>query len=257
MVERIHGKDEVSGSNPDRGSKSERSGFMIIVRNVTKTYDDKVNKFVALCDVSFEIPDRASVAIVGKSGSGKSTLMHAISGLDRPEKGEVEIDGRNILKLSKNKIDEFRAKEMAFIFQSFFVTGNETCFDNVALPLEINNLSRSEIKEKVNKALGAVGLSEKTNNLARTLSGGQKQRLAIARAIVGEPKVLFADEPTGNLDSANGAQIVETLFKYNKQNGTTLIIVTHDHDIAAKCDQQIYLVDGKLEKITKKAGKRA
>jgi putative ABC transport system ATP-binding protein len=230
---------------------------MIAVSNITKTYGDKTNRFTALHDISLTIPDGASVAIVGKSGSGKSTLMHAISGLDRPEKGKVEIDGRNILKLSQNKVDEFRAREMAFIFQSFFVTGNETCFDNVALPLEINDLKPAEIKAKVDKALHTVGLSDKRDNLAKNLSGGQKQRLAIARAIVNEPKILFADEPTGNLDSTNGAHVIETLFGYNKENGTTLIIVTHDPDIAAKCDIQFYIADGKLAKTTKKGGYNA
>jgi putative ABC transport system ATP-binding protein len=229
---------------------------MIEVNHITKTYGTKDNKFTALHDVSFKITTGASIAIVGKSGSGKSTLMHAISGLDRPQKGEVIIDGRNILKLSQNKIDEFRAKEMAFVFQSFFVEGNETCFENVALPLEINDLKASEIKTKVEKALARVGLSEKRNALAKSLSGGQKQRLAIARAIVNTPQILFADEPTGNLDSTNGASVVETLFKYNKENGTTLIIVTHDPDLAAKCDTQVYIADGKIEKITGKGSKQ-
>jgi putative ABC transport system ATP-binding protein len=228
---------------------------MIEINHITKIYGAKNNKFTALHDVSFIIQTGASVAIVGKSGSGKSTLMHAISGLDRPQKGEIIIDGRNILKMSQNQIDTFRAKEMAFIFQSFFVEGNETCFENVALPLEINDLKPGEIKTKVEKALHTVGLSEKRNSLAKSLSGGQKQRLAIARATVNAPKILFADEPTGNLDSTNGAQVIETLFKYNRENGTTLIIVTHDPDLAKKCETQVYMADGKIEKITEKGNK--
>jgi putative ABC transport system ATP-binding protein len=227
---------------------------MIEVKHITKTYGSKNNAFTALHDISLTIPSGTTVAIVGRSGSGKSTLMHAISGLDRPEKGEVLISGRDILKLSQNKVDEFRAREMAFVFQSFFVQGNETCFSNVSLPLEINDLRSGEIRQRVNKALHAVNLSDKRDSLAKNLSGGQKQRLAIARAIVNEPKILFADEPTGNLDSVNGAHVIETLFKYNRENGTTLIIVTHDAELAAKCDMQIHLVDGKIDKILKRKG---
>ncbi|MDR1032577.1 MAG: ABC transporter ATP-binding protein [Candidatus Nomurabacteria bacterium] len=230
---------------------------MIEVKHVTKTYGDKQNPFTALHDVNFSIPDGATVAIVGKSGSGKSTLMHAMSGLDRPEKGQVIIDGRDILQLSQNKVDSFRAREMAFIFQSFFVEGNDTCAANVGLPLEINDFRRSVRDLKVTKALHAVGLSEKKHSLAKNLSGGQKQRLAIARAIVNEPKILFADEPTGNLDSVTGATVEKLLFSYNKKFGTTLIIVTHDHDLAAKCEMQIHTIDGRVDKITHKGVKNA
>lgn len=222
---------------------------MIEVRNVTKTYGKKSNKFVALDDVSFKIPKGASVAIVGKSGSGKSTLMHAISGLDKPEKGEVIIDGENILKLKKKAVDTFRATKMSFIFQSFFVQANETCYDNVSLPLEITDMSNRERKRKVHAALKAVELDEKIRSKAKDLSGGQKQRLAIARAIVNDPQILFADEPTGNLDSVTGDVVEKLLFDYNKKHGTTLIIVTHDHELADKCDLQIYLRDGKITNI--------
>lgn len=223
---------------------------MIEVKHVTKTYGKKQNAFIALRDVSFEIPQGASVAILGKSGSGKSTLMHAMSGLDRPEKGEVIIDGEDILKLKQKAVDKFRATQMSFIFQSFFVQANESCFDNVSLPLEIAKVPGKTRKHKVNKALEAVELADKIKSKARNLSGGQKQRLAIARAIVNEPKILFADEPTGNLDSATGDVVEKLLFGYNKKNGTTLIIVTHDPDLARKCDMQIHIKDGKIESIT-------
>lgn len=223
---------------------------MIEVKHLTKTYGKKQNTFIALRDVSFEIPDGASVAILGKSGSGKSTLMHAMSGLDRPEKGEVLIDGEDILKLKPKAVDKFRATKMSFIFQSFFVQANESCYDNVSLPLEIANVAGRSRKTKVTKALQAVELGDKIKSKARNLSGGQKQRLAIARAIVNEPKILFADEPTGNLDSATGDTVEKLLFDYNKHNGTTLIIVTHDPDLARKCDMQIHIKDGKIESIT-------
>ena len=220
---------------------------MIELKNVTKIYGKKKNQFVALNDVSLRIPTGVSVAILGKSGSGKSTLMHAISGLDRPQKGEVIIDGQDILKLKQKQVDEFRARKIGFIFQSFFVQGNESVADNVSLPLEIVKMPRSLRESKINEALKAVDLYEKRKNRAKDLSGGQKQRLAIARAIVGSPQIIFADEPTGNLDSETGAKVEELLFNYNKQEGTTLIIVTHDVDLAKKCDYQILIKDGKIK----------
>lgn len=220
---------------------------MIELKNVTKIYGKKKNQFVALNDVSLRIPTGVSVAILGKSGSGKSTLMHAISGLDRPQKGEVIIDGQDILKLKQKQVDEFRARKIGFIFQSFFVQGSESVADNVSLPLEIVKMPRGLRESKINEALKAVDLYEKRKNRAKDLSGGQKQRLAIARAIVGSPQIIFADEPTGNLDSETGAKVEELLFNYNKQEGATLIIVTHDVDLAKKCDYQILIKDGKIK----------
>ena len=220
---------------------------MIELKNVTKIYGKKKNQFEALTDVSLRIPTGVSVAILGKSGSGKSTLMHAISGLDRPQQGEVIIDGQDILKLKQKQVDEFRARKIGFIFQSFFVQGNESVADNVSLPLEIVKMPRGLRESKINEALKAVDLYEKRKNRAKDLSGGQKQRLAIARAIVGSPQIIFADEPTGNLDSETGAKVEELLFNYNKQEGATLIIVTHDVDLAKKCDYQILIKDGKIK----------
>ena len=222
---------------------------MIEVLHVTKTYGKKKNVFTALDDVSFRIPDGASVAIVGKSGSGKSTLMHAMSGLDRPESGEIIIDDEKILTLNQKAVDAFRSKKMSFIFQSFFVQGNESCYNNVSLPLEIARVPIKLRKRKVMNALKAVGLEDKIKSRARDLSGGQKQRLAIARAIVNEPAILFADEPTGNLDSTTSDQIEKLLFGYNKQHHTTLIVVTHDLDLAKKCDMQILIKDGKISRV--------
>ena len=222
---------------------------MIEVKNVTKTYGKKNSAFVALDDVSFTIPSGASVAVVGKSGSGKSTLMHAMSGLDRPERGEVIIDDVDILKLKNKAVDTFRSQKIGFIFQSFFVQANETCYDNVALPLEITNMSARARKQRITDALTLVGLEDKIKQKARNLSGGQKQRLAIARAIVNEPRIIFADEPTGNLDSITGEKIQDHLFELNKKGGSTLIIVTHDADLAAKCDIQLYIKDGKIDRI--------
>ncbi len=228
---------------------------MIEIRGISKTYGKKKNAFLALDDVSFNIPKGASVAIIGKSGSGKSTLMHAMSGLDRPEVGEVIIDGKDILKLKNKQVDRFRAEKIGFIFQSFFVQANEKVIDNVSLPLEIAKIPRAKRRERIEEALENVELSEKKNNKAKDLSGGQKQRLAIARAIVNSPQIIFADEPTGNLDSTTGDKIERLLFGYNKNKGVTLIIVTHDAELADKCDIQIHVKDGKVARmVTKKKG---
>lgn len=227
---------------------------MIEVKNITKTYGKKRNAFVALKDATFTIPDGTSVAILGKSGSGKSTLMHAMSGLDKPEAGEVIIDGVDILKMKSKQVDAFRSQRMSFIFQSFFVQANESCYDNVSLPLEIANVAPRKRNHMIVEALRAVELYDKKKSRARDLSGGQKQRLAVARAIVNDPKILFADEPTGNLDSVTGAVIEDLLFTYNKTRGVTLIIVTHDPELAAKCDMQIHIKDGLIEKISHKKG---
>ena len=222
---------------------------MIEIIGVTKTYGKKQSVFKALDTINFTIPDGASVAIVGKSGSGKSTLMHVMSGLDRPEEGQVVIDGIDILKLKAKAVDTFRSEKIGFIFQAFFIQANETTFENVALPLEIANITASERKRRVNKALKTVELFDKVKQKAGNLSGGQKQRLAIARAIVNTPRIIFADEPTGNLDTQTGETIEDMLFKLNKVGGSTLVIVTHDEDLAAKCDMKIYVKDGKIDRI--------
>ena len=222
---------------------------MIEVKDVTKVYGKKKNIFTALSNVSFAVPDGEITAIIGKSGSGKSTLMHVMSGLDHASKGAVLVNGENLSQMKQKNIDAFRAHQMSFIFQSFFVQGNETCYDNVSLPLEIANVPRKDRKAMIEAALEAVEMSEKKKSKAKDLSGGQKQRLAIARAIVNRPKILFADEPTGNLDSTTGDHIEKLLFDYAHNNHASLIIVTHDPDLAARCDRRIYVKDGKIEKV--------
>lgn len=223
---------------------------MIEVKNLSKVYGKKENTFTALKNVSFKIPDGATVAIIGKSGSGKSTLMHVMSGLDRPTEGEIDINGRALSELKRKAMDRFRAKEMSFIFQSFFVEANQTCYQNVALPLEISEVAFSRRRRLVTEALEAVELADKINSKAKDLSGGQKQRLAIARAIVNKPKLIFADEPTGNLDSTTGDLIIKLLFGLNQSLGATLCVVTHDPELAARCQIQISLRDGKIVDIT-------
>lgn len=226
--------------------------YMIEVKGVTKVYGKKDNAFKALSDVSFTIPDGASVAILGKSGSGKSTLMHVMSGLDKPQTGQIIIDGKNILKLKPKDVDKFRSRKMSFIFQSFFVQANESCYNNVSLPLEIADISASRRRTRVEAALKAVELFDKKKSKARELSGGQKQRLAVARAIVNSPQILFADEPTGNLDSVTGKVIENLLFNYHKRFHVTFILVTHDSELSERCDIQIHIKDGVIDSIKRK-----
>lgn len=220
--------------------------YMIEVKNLRKVYGKKDQAFTALNGITFHVKEGQSVAVIGKSGSGKSTLMHIMSGLDHPTAGSVMIGGEDISKMNQKTIDRFRAEKIGFIFQSFFVQANESCYHNVGLPLEVKRVSAAKRKNHIEAALKEVGLEDKIHQKARNLSGGQKQRLAIARAIVNDPKILFADEPTGNLDSTTGKMIEDLLFDINKQRGTTLIVVTHDDDLANRCDVQIYIKDGAI-----------
>jgi putative ABC transport system ATP-binding protein len=222
---------------------------MISANNIMKSFGKDENIFTALNSVSFDIPDKSTVAIIGKSGSGKSTLMHILSGLERPTSGTVFVDNVDIFKMKAKAIDNFRANQMSFIFQSFFIEANQTCYQNVMLPLEIAKVPIARRKELVQAALIQVGLEAKSKQLAGNLSGGQKQRLAIARAIVNKPIILFADEPTGNLDSQTGQTVMDLLFNLNRQIGCTLILVTHDIDLARRCEIQISIQDGSIASI--------
>lgn len=222
---------------------------MIEVKNVTKVYGRKKNPFTALKNVSITIPDNTSVAVLGKSGSGKSTLMHAVSGLDKPQKGKVLIDGVNILQMKPRETDRFRAEKMGFIFQSFFVEASETCYENVSLSLETVGVPWHKRKSLIENSLKAVDMSEKIKAKAGELSGGQKQRLAIARAIAGEPEIVFADEPTGNLDSVTSKVIEDLLFDYQKRLKATLIVVTHDEELASRCQMIVRIKDGEIVEI--------
>jgi putative ABC transport system ATP-binding protein len=226
---------------------------MISANNIMKSFGKDENIFTALNSVSFDIPDKSTVAIIGKSGSGKSTLMHILSGLERPTSGTVFVDNVDIFKMKAKAIDNFRANQMSFIFQSFFIEANQTCYQNVMLPLEIAKVPIARRKELVQAALIQVGLETKSKQLAGNLSGGQKQRLAIARAIVNKPIILFADEPTGNLDSQTGQTVMDLLFNLNRQIGCTLILVTHDIDLARRCEIQISIQDGSIASINNQA----
>jgi putative ABC transport system ATP-binding protein len=213
--------------------------------SVTKIYENATD-IPALSDVSISIQKGESVAIIGKSGSGKSTLMHILATLDRPTKGDLIIDNINASKLSSRDLDNFRNKKFGFVFQQFFLNGRNTCLENMVLPLTIGGVLKKQRKQKALEMLSAVGLADKANQKANDLSGGQKQRLCIARALVTDPEVIFADEPTGNLDTENGRIAMDLLFKLQREKGITLIIVTHDPDLARMCDRSIIIKDGKI-----------
>ena len=224
---------------------------LLIAKDLKKTYGKRQNVFDALQGINLEIKEGESVAIIGKSGSGKSTLMHLLALLDAPTSGAVFLDGQNTSKFKPKKLNHLRNKDFGFVFQSFFMNANDTVLNNVILPLKIAGVRPKERRRRAMEALKIVELENKVKNKAKDLSGGQKQRVCIARAIVNEPKVIFADEPTGNLDSATGAKIEELLFNLNKEKGITLIIVTHDEDLAKKCGRRINLVDGQIKENTK------
>ncbi len=218
----------------------------IAAQNITKTYGKKSSLFTALDDVSLSVKAGESVAIVGKSGSGKSTLMHLLALMDKPSAGSVEIDGQDAGKLSSRKLNLLRNRTFGFVFQQFFLNGGATVLENVILPLKIAGVSGRERKRRGLAALQAVELDDKAKNKANDLSGGQKQRAVIARALINNPQIIFADEPTGNLDSLTGQKVEDILFGLNKQHGITLFIVTHDQDLAARADRQIYIKDGQI-----------
>lgn len=220
--------------------------------SVVKVYGKKPNTFTALKGVSLSIKDGESIAIIGKSGSGKSTLMHILATLDDPDEGTVSFKDKDLATMSQAKLDRFRNKEFGFIFQQFFLKGRETVLENVMLPLKISGTKIRERKSLALKALEEVDLVDKAKNKATDLSGGQKQRVCIARALVNDPSIIFADEPTGNLDSENGQRITDLLFKLNKDKKITLIIVTHDEELAALCDRRFHMKDGLLTEEGKK-----
>jgi putative ABC transport system ATP-binding protein len=196
--------------------------------------------------VSFDVHEGESVAIVGKSGSGKSTLMHVLALLDAPTSGTVELEGVDTATLRGRRLNRTRNKTFGFVFQQFFLTGNSSVLENVILPLKIAGVGRSERRRRGHAALEQLELDDKARNKAVNLSGGQKQRTAIARALVNDPRVIFADEPTGNLDSTTGAIVEDILFGLHRDHGITLIVVTHDEDLASRCDRRLLIRDGLL-----------
>ena len=217
---------------------------VIEAKNIKKSYGKNETKFDALKGVDLKVEKGESVAIIGKSGSGKSTFMHILALLDQPTSGDIYLNGKNVTSIRKKVLNKTRNEEFGFVFQQFFMNAKDTVLNNVLLPLKIGGISGSKRKKMALDALKAVGLEDKVQNKANNLSGGQKQRVCIARALVNNPQIIFADEPTGNLDSATGKKIEELLFDLNKNKGITLIIVTHDPDLASRCDRQVHVRDG-------------
>lgn len=219
---------------------------VIKASGLRKTYGSGSSEFVALDGVSLTIHEGESVAIVGKSGSGKSTLMHLLALLDTPDSGSVEISGRPATNLKAREVEKLRNQEFGFVFQQFFLNPRETVLENTVLPLKIAGVGLKERNQAGLEVLAQFDLADKAKNKATALSGGQKQRVVISRALVNNPTVIFADEPTGNLDSNTGNVVIESLFKLNKTQGITLVIVTHDPELAAMCDRQIRMKDGSI-----------
>lgn len=224
---------------------------------LVKSYGKGENLFTALSDVSIDIKQGESVAIIGKSGSGKSTLMHLLALLDKPTTGTISIEGRDAASLPTKELNGLRNKMFGFVFQQFFLNGNASVLENVILPLKIAGIGNAKRRKLAVEALAQVELADKAKNKANDLSGGQKQRVVIARALINNPQVIFADEPTGNLDAATGVKIEDLLFGLNKKHGITLIVVTHDEELAARCDREIHIKDGRIvsSSVAEKGGK--
>ena len=231
------------------------SGKMIELRDLKKEYVEEETPTQALRGVTFTIDKGEFVSIMGPSGSGKSTLLHILSFLDRPSGGSYTFQGKSIDDMDDHELAHVRNSDMGFVFQSFNLLSRLTVYDNVEIPLLYSEISPSERRERIEKAVESVGLPEKLRQEAGRLSGGQKQRVAIARALVTEPHVIFADEPTGNLDSKSGAQIMEILESLNEK-GRTIVLVTHETHTAEFANRIIRLKDGLMESDTPVAHSR-
>ncbi|MDB5022712.1 MAG: transporter ATP-binding protein [Mucilaginibacter sp.] len=217
---------------------------MIRLQNIEKVYRTDTVETLALNKVSLEIAKGEFLSVMGPSGCGKSTLLNIIGLLDEPSKGEIRIDDQKTANLSDKQLAQFRNKKLGFIFQSYHLISDLQVLDNVELPLLYRSATARERKQLATEALAKVGLSNRVKHFPSQLSGGQKQRVAIARAIVGRPEIILADEPTGNLDSAMGNEIMDILIQLNRDEGTTIIMVTHDENMAHKTHRLVRLFDG-------------
>jgi putative ABC transport system ATP-binding protein len=215
---------------------------MIKVNNLSKKVQVLQDQLTILNSLSFQVSRGESLAIIGPSGSGKSTLLGILAGLDLPSTGSVHIDGKRITSMSEEARASIRASYVGFVFQSFHLLPGLTALENVALPLELRSESDALITAK--EFLFRVGLQDRSEHLPNQLSGGEQQRVAVARAFACQPKILFADEPTGNLDIVTGAKINDLLFELNQEQGTTLVIVTHEQSLAARCARRLHLQCG-------------
>jgi putative ABC transport system ATP-binding protein len=217
---------------------------IVEVRHVSKEVVDSTGALRILHDIDFSLRARESAAIVGASGSGKSTLLSIIAGLDTPTAGTVLIAGEDLFARDEDARAALRAQQLGFVFQSFQLLGNLTALENVMLPLEL--LGRADARALARDMLERVGLGERLRHYPKVLSGGEQQRVALARAFVVRPSVLLADEPTGSLDYATGEKVMALMFELNREAGTTLVLVTHDRSIAARCDRQLRIEAGRL-----------
>lgn len=220
---------------------------MISVKNLKKTYFLGGEEVHALDDVSLSIKEHEFVAIIGQSGSGKSTFMNMLGCLDRPDSGEITLDGTDILKCKEKELSVIRNKKIGFIFQQFHLLPKLSALENVELPLIYQGMPTKKRREKAVKALKAVGLEKRMNHKPNQLSGGQQQRVAIARALVGEPSLILADEPTGNLDYRSGKEIMMLLHNLYEE-GNTIVLITHDNNVAMEAPRQVQISDGKIIK---------
>ena len=212
--------------------------------NLGKQVQSGGQPLLILQDVNFSVAARESLAILGASGSGKSTLLGLLAGLDVPTYGTVMLDGNNLFEFDEDQRARLRGRLAGFVFQSFQLLPALSALENVMLPLELQAVPRA--RELAEEALRQVGLAQRLTHLPKHLSGGEQQRVALARAFVTQPKILFADEPTGNLDAATGAQVIELMLELNRTQGTTLILVTHDEALAKRCDRQLRLSAGRV-----------
>jgi len=223
------------------------SEALIAVRGVTKQVADSTGSLTILHDINFELRPKESVAIVGASGSGKSTLLSILAGLDTPSVGTVLLAGQDLFALDEDARAELRSRQVGFVFQSFQLLGNLTALENVMLPLEL--MGRRDARTAATDMLSRVGLASRLGHYPKVLSGGEQQRVALARAFVVRPAVLLADEPTGSLDFATGETVMALMFELNREVGTTLVLVTHDSTIAARCDRQLRMEAGRLDEV--------
>ena len=217
---------------------------IIAVEHVFKSVTDSTGTLDILRDIDFRLAPRETAAIVGASGSGKSTLLSIIAGLDTPTRGTVRLDGQDLFALSEDNRAALRAQKVGFVFQSFQLMGNLTALENVMLPLEL--AERRDARKAAADMLERVGLGQRLGHYPKVLSGGEQQRVALARAFVVQPALLLADEPTGSLDFATGESIMRLMFELNRELGTTLVLVTHDRAIAAKCERRITIDAGRV-----------
>jgi len=228
----------------ERVEKNIGDGVVLRTENLSKQVSSPEGRLTILDDVTMQVVAGESIALVGPSGAGKTTLLALLAGLDHPTTGNVWLCGENLTALDEDGRAQVRSRQVGFVFQSFHLVSSLTALENVMLPLEL--VGDSAAAARAREALVSVGLERRTTHYPKQLSGGEKQRVAIARAFVTEPSVLFADEPTGNLDTASGDRIANLLFRMNEQSNTTLILVTHDRELAKRCDRIIELDAGHM-----------